>query len=342
MAPKITDNLIADHLIYVSDTARGISRRPRGKTFTYIGPDDNPIVNASEIKRIDSLAIPPAYQKVWICPKPNGHIQATGYDEAGRKQYRYHPDWRAYRDIQKYAQLNDFGDALPRLRRKVRAIFKNGNARRPDKDMACAALIRLLDDAPLRIGNDRVGKTRGATTLVSSNAQISDDMLKLDYTAKGGKRVRRQIKDKSLMRILSAIDDLPGKALFQYFGHDDQIYPLDSHDVNQWLKDHSGNDQISAKVFRTWHGSTIALRYIRTEEKPTIKGACEQAAHVLRNTPAICRSSYIHPAIIDFVSANKDERRAIADDISPKNDIRIDEQILLKFLATQAKVRSSA
>lgn len=326
---------IADNLIYVSDSVRGIAREPYGKGFRYIGPNDNLIKNPAEIQRIDGLAVPPAYRNVWICPQANGHIQATGIDDAGRKQYRYHPDWRAYRDIQKYAQLIDFGEALPKLRRHIRSAFKDKNAKRPDKNMACAALVRLLDDAPLRIGNDRGGNVRGATTLASDNAQIGDDILRLDYIAKGGKRVRRQIKDKRLMRILSAIDDLPGKMLFQYFGKDGEIYPLDSGDVNQWLKDRTGNDQVSAKVFRTWHGSVEALRYIRSAKTPTIKGACESAAKLLRNTPAICRSSYIHPAIINLVSDDQAARHANGINVKPKNDIRIDEQILLKFLKNQ-------
>ncbi|QTD57390.1 DNA topoisomerase IB [Parasphingorhabdus cellanae] len=325
---------IANNLIYVSDTMPGIVRQPVENDFQYIDPKQNPIKDMRIISRINALSIPPAYQQVWICPLDNGHIQATGVDEAGRKQYRYHPDWREYRDRQKFSQLVDFAHGLPKLRRDIRRIFRAAN---PDqtigKELACAALVRLLDNVPLRIGNKQNDKARGATTLVAKNIRMNENELRLDYIAKGGKRVRRQIKDRRLLQILSSIDDLPGKALFQYFGRDGEIYPLDSGDVNQWLKDQSGNADISAKVFRTWHGSVAAFRYVRLAKNPTIKAACEKAADRLKNTPAICRSSYIHPAIIALTRKSQSEREALAKLSGPStSDLRKDEKILLRFL----------
>lgn len=326
--------MTAKHLVYVSDNMPGIARRPICNDFLYTGPEKNQIDDPLELQRIKSLAIPPSYKNVWICPLHNGHIQATGVDDAGRKQYRYHTDWREYRDRQKFSKLVDFGYALPKLRRNIRRIFRDASPDETiDKQLACAALVRLLDNAPLRIGNRQNNKARGATTLIARNIRMSEKELRLDYMAKGGKRVRRQIKDQRLLQILSSIDDLPGKTLFQYFGQGDEIYQLDSGDVNQWLKEQSGNTDISAKVFRTWHGSLAAFRYIRRTRNPTIKAACQKAADRLKNTPAICRSSYIHPEIIALTKQNYVDRKSLIQLSKPAiRDLRKDEQMLLSFL----------
>lgn len=325
---------MAEHLVYVSDDMPGIARQHIQNDFQYTGPEQNQIDDPMELQRIKALAIPPAYKSVWICPIHNGHIQATGVDDAGRKQYRYHPDWREYRDRQKFSKLLDFAHKLPKLRRDIRRIFKHVSGDRAiDKQVACAALVRLLDNAPLRIGNRRNDRARGATMLVAKNIRIGESELRLDYIAKGGKRVRRQIKDRRLLQILSSIDDLPGKLLFQYFGQDGEIYPLDSGDVNQWLKDQSGDADISAKVFRTWHGSVAAFRYIMQARNPTIRAACEKAADRLKNTPAICRSSYIHPEIIALTQQSYTDRKAL-EKLSKLvvKGLRKDEQMLVEFL----------
>lgn len=326
--------VIAKHLVYVSDNMPGIARQHIHNDFRYIGPEQHQIDDPLELQRIQALAIPPAYKNVWICTLPNGHIQATGVDEAGRKQYRYHADWREYRDRQKFSKLVDFAHLLPKLRRNIRRIFRQTSLDRTiDKQVACAALVRLLDNAPLRIGNTRNDKARGATTLIAKNIRMSKNELRLDYIAKGGKRVRRQIKDRRLLQMLSSIEDLPGKRLFQYFGQDDEIYQLDSGDVNQWLKEQSGDADISAKVFRTWHGSVAAFRYARCARNPTIKAACEKAADRLKNTPAICRSSYIHPEIIALTQRNYADRKALSKLSKPTaQGLRKEEQMLLGFL----------
>jgi DNA topoisomerase I len=325
---------MAEHLVYVSDNMPGITRQQSQNDFQYIGPEQNKIDDLLELERIGALAIPPAYKNVWISPLQNGHIQATGIDEAGRKQYRYHSDWREYRDRQKFSKLLDFAHILPKLRRDIRRIFKHASADQTiDKQITCAALVRLLDNAPLRIGNRRNDKARGATTLIAKNIRLGENEMKLDYIAKGGKRVRRQIKDRRLLQILSSIDDLPGKLLFQYFGQDGEIYPLDSGDVNQWLKEKSGDADISAKVFRTWHGSVAAFGYVRQARNPTIKAACEKAADRLKNTPAICRSSYIHPEIIALARQSYADRKALGKLSKPAvKGLRKDEQILVEFL----------
>lgn len=298
-------------LVYTSDEQPGISRVRRGRGFQYLLPDKSPLKCSVELARIKKLGVPPAYTDVWICPKANGHIQATGFDAATRKQYRYHDQWRVYRDQQKFDQLSEFATTLPRIRRKVNALLKpEQNADVLSKDVAIAALVRLIDRTAIRVGGtSRMSK--GATTLDIGNVSYDDDRLRLRYRAKGGKKVSCSLRDSRLQKILETIDDLPGKRLFQYVGSDGEVHPLDSGDVNDWLKQISGMESLSAKMFRTWHGSVAAMDVIATEENPTIKQACEAAAATLRNTPAICRKSYVHPAVFDLIEMEADERVAM-------------------------------
>jgi DNA topoisomerase-1 len=298
-------------LVYTSDEEPGISRVRRGRGFQYLLPDKRPLKCSVELARIRKLGVPPAYTDVWICPKANGHIQATGFDAATRKQYRYHDQWRVYRDRQKFESLAEFATTLPRIRRKVNALLKpeqDGDV--TSKDVAIAALVRLIDRTAIRVGgSSRMSK--GATTLDIGNIRYDEDMLRLRYRAKGGKRVSCSLRDTRLQKILEQIDDLPGKRLFQYVGSDGEVHPLDSGDVNDWLKEASGMESLSAKMFRTWHGSVAALDAIASEESPTIKQACEAAAATLRNTPAICRKSYVHPAVFDLIEMEAGERLAM-------------------------------
>ncbi len=298
-------------LVYSSDEEPGISRVRRGRGFQYFLPDRSPLKCKVELARIKALGIPPAYTDVWICPKANGHIQATGFDAATRKQYRYHDDWRLYRDQQKFDQLAEFATRLPQIRRKVNELLKaERKADVRSKDVAIAALVRLIDRTAIRVGGtSRMSK--GATTLDGGNVRYEEDRLRLRYRAKGGKQVSCSLRDTRLQKILEQIDDLPGKRLFQYVGRDGAVHPLDSGDVNDWLKQVSGMESLSAKMFRTWHGSVAALDAIAAEENPTIKQACEAAAATLRNTPAICRKSYVHPAVFDLIEMEVEERMAM-------------------------------
>ena len=301
-------------LVYTSDEEPGISRVRRGRGFQYFLPDRSHLKCSVELARIKALGVPPAYKHVWICPKANGHIQATGYDDAARKQYRYHDDWRVFRDRQKFDQLAEFATGLPRIRRKVNALLRPDGAtdEGPGKEVALAALVRLIDRTAIRVGgSSRVSK--GATTLDGGNVLYEEDRLRLRYRAKGGKRVSCSLRDARLQKILEQIDDLPGKRLFQYVGADGAVHPLDSGDVNDWLKMVSGMDSLSAKMFRTWHGSVAALDAIAAEDKPTIKQASEAAATALRNTPAICRKSYVHPAVFDLIEMEAGERVAMVE-----------------------------
>ncbi len=298
-------------LVYTSDEEPGISRVRRGRGFQYLLPDKSPLKCSVELARIKKLGVPPAYTDVWICPKANGHIQATGFDAATRKQYRYHDQWRVYRDQQKFGQLAEFATTLPRIRRKVNVLLNpEGSTDVLSKDVAIAALVRLIDRTAIRVGgSSRISK--GATTLDIGNVSYDDDILRLRYRAKGGKKVSCSLRDTRLQKILEQIDDLPGKRLFQYVGADGEVHPLDSGDVNDWLKSVSGMDSLSAKMFRTWHGSVAAMDVIASEENPTIKQACEAAAATLRNTPAICRKSYVHPAVFDLIEMEAGERVAM-------------------------------
>lgn len=310
--PNIVSTL-PTKLIYVLDTQQGITRVKSGRGFSYQLPCGSRIKDQQELDRIKKLGLPPAYTDVWICLKHNGHIQATGYDSAARKQYRYHEDWTEFRGLQKFDQLISFGKALPKLRREVNITLKSSNRNgKFSKLMATAALVRLLDRTAMRVGGRSV-TSKGATTLNMKNVNYTGGKLTLRYRAKGGKKVQCSIRDTRLQKILETVDDLPGKRLFQYLGQDREVHPLDSGDVNQWLKDTTGVDEISAKIFRTWHGSVAALEAIYKEPDATIKMACEAAAKALRNTPAICRKSYVHPAVLDLVDLEAGERRKMVE-----------------------------
>jgi DNA topoisomerase I len=302
-------------LSYVSDNLPGIVRKKRGRSFCYIDPSGKRITCERELARINALGIPPAYTNVWICADADGHIQATGFDAAGRKQYRYHAEWTNFQDQVKFDRLAEFGQRLPRIRRRVDAIL--GAGVRPSefsKELACAAVTRLIDRTAIRIGG-RSKASQGATTLTIRNIEISRKRMHLRFTAKGGRRVQATLDDRRLQRILGKIHDLPGKRLFQYVGSDGLIHPLDSGDVNNWLKDASGMD-ISAKMFRTWHGSVAALDAVWASEKPTVKVACTAASETLCNTPAIARKSYVHPAVFELIEDA--EKRAAFRSARPK------------------------
>ncbi len=321
---------IGRHLVYVSDQEPGISRTKDNDDFLYWTPDGQRVMAEDVLNRIDSLGLPPAYSDVWICLDEWGHIQATGLDDAARKQYRYHPSWVEFRDRQKYAELSEFARLLPRIRRKVSRVLRNANrSGKFDKETATAAVVRLMDQTAMRIGG-KSETSKGATTLSSKNVRYADGKLRLRYRAKGGKRVQRSIRDSKLQRIMEQIDDLPGRQVFQYFGDDQSVYPLRSEHVNQWLKDVSRSESVSAKVFRTWHGSVAALDAIRRASNPTVKLGCEAAAKRLRNTPAICRKSYIHPKVIALVDLSPEERAEALriDKVERSRELRVRENQL--------------
>ncbi|MEL6451567.1 MAG: DNA topoisomerase IB [Pseudomonadota bacterium] len=291
-------------LIWYGDDQPGITRRRAGRGFSYLAPDGTRIDRGAERQRIEALAVPPAYEDVWISPRQNGHLQATGYDARTRKQYRYHPDYSAFRARTKFDDLAAFGAALPRIRRRVHAALTD-NAK--TEAFAIAATLRLIDRASLRVGTPDYAtdnQVYGATTLRSRHLRLDGTRIRLDYRAKGGQRVRKQLTDRTLQRALDKIDDLPGGALMQYRDGDGTLRQLGPDQVNGWLNDITGRDGLTAKTFRTWNGSVAALdAALRSPAPVSIKAMAEAAAQTLHNTPTIARNSYIHPAVIDLAGS---------------------------------------
>jgi DNA topoisomerase-1 len=324
-------------LVYVSDQEPGILREKRGKGFSYRLPDGKVLSDRIEVARIKSLGVPPAYTKVWICMDPAGHLQATGYDARGRKQYRYHPEWHAFRGETKFHQLKSFGRVLPAIRRRAMSdIEKQGNGEK----VTLAALVLLLDSAYLRVGNKtylETNGTYGATTLLKKHVSFGET-IELRFAAKGGQKVNLKLRHPKLQRILEDIADLPGKQLFVWQDENDVVHPIDSNGLNTYLAEISG-EGISAKTFRTWGGTLgafcHAVKCLSAQETPTIKGMCEAAAKELSNTPAICRKSYVHPAVLDIATEEKSFnrlRRVLNADAKTISGLRADERRLLAFL----------
>ncbi|MBN9393267.1 MAG: DNA topoisomerase IB [Chloroflexi bacterium] len=293
-------------LRYVNDLMPGIRREKEGDEFVYYGPDGERITDARELDRIKKLGIPPAYTEVWICPRPNGHLQATGRDARGRKQYRYHAKWRVIRDETKYDRMLAFGAALPGLREQVtKDLALPGLPRRK----VLATVIRLLETTLIRVGNveyARSNKSFGLTTMRDRHVKVEGSKISFTFRGKSGKDWSLSITDRRLARIVKSCRDIPGYELFQYIDEDGQRQTIDSADVNEYLREVSGQD-FSAKDFRTWAGTVLAALALQefsafdkeAEAKKNVVAAIKDVARRLGNTPTICRKSYIHPAIID-------------------------------------------
>jgi DNA topoisomerase I len=292
-------------LVYVDDELPGITRRATrkgaGHGWAYCDPHGERIRDREEIDRLNAIGMPPAYKDCWFCPSPHGHIQAIGYDDKGRKQYRYHPEFRAAQEAEKYAGCADFGRMLPLVRRQVDSDLAN---RKLDKRTCVAAIVRLLDLGHVRVGNRCYAEENGsfgATTLRSKHATVRGASVSLCYRGKSGKEQRLTIADKRLSRVVKRCQDLPGQHLFQYLDTDGKRHPVSSSDVNDYLREASGED-VTAKHFRTWGASVIAYRAIVEAGRAGIglKAMLEPVAKALGNTPAIARKSYVHPALIEL------------------------------------------
>ena len=286
------------HLSYNDGDQAGYTRRRTSKGWTYLNDRGKPIRAKHVIARLDALALPPAYRDAWFARDQHAHIQATGIDDKGRKQYRYHADFIAHREAAKYAGCTAFGAALPAIRAQVEADLAR---RDPSRDRVIAAIVRLLDVGSLRIGNAAYAKANrsyGATTLRTRHATIKGSTLKLDYVGKSGKTHRISIADARLVRLVRQCQDIDGPSLFQYLDRDGVPHPISSADVNAYLAHHGGN--FTAKHFRTWSASVIAFDYLTTvKSTPRLKDMLALVAAKLGNTPAIARKSYVHPALID-------------------------------------------
>jgi DNA topoisomerase I len=290
-------------LRHSSDSEPGYSRKRHGHYWQYFDEDGERVTDREVIERLNSLALPPAYADAWFCRDENGHLQATGVDARGRKQYRYHPDFRARRDKKKYTGTLEFGAALPKIRRKVAADLKKPALGR---DPVLAAVVRLLDTQYLRVGNEqyaRENKSFGATTLRSRHVRRKGNNLLMRFTGKHGIVHEVPITDRNLKRIVSKCQDLPGQHLFQYIDEEEAPCAVTSADVNEYIREASGAD-FTAKNFRTWAASVIAFDQMLTaaeqeRAKVSLKTVLEPVAEALGNTPAISRKSYVHPKLIE-------------------------------------------
>ncbi len=293
-------------LRYVSDDRPGISRRAAGKGFTFLDASGKKVRDPETLRRIRSLVIPPAWTDVWICPADNGHIQATGRDARRRKQYRYHPEWHAVRDEAKYSRVLDFGERLPRIRRRVAADLRR---RGMSREKVLATVVRLLETTLIRVGNDEYAQQNGSfglTTLHNRHAKVRGGQITFEFKGKSGKRHRIDVRDPHVAKLVSRCQDLPGQDLFGYVADDGTVRDVTSDDVNGYLREIAGED-FSAKDFRTWAGTVLAAIALREfaefssqrQARRNVVQAVEAVAKMLGNTPAICRRCYVHPAILD-------------------------------------------
>jgi DNA topoisomerase I len=323
-------------LIYVSDAMPGIRRRRRGRGFSYLNPDEGPI-SAPVRRRIQDLVIPPAWSDVWICPAAKGHLQATGRDARGRKQYRYHDRWREVRDADKFSRLAAFGAHLPDLRRTLDDQLTGTGL---THDRVLALVVKLLDETLIRVGNEEyavANESYGLTTLKPEHIELHTRSFTLEFVGKGGAEHDVTVDDPQLARLVSRCHELGGHDLFSYRDEDQDVRSITSTDVNDWLHTEVG-PETSAKTFRTWGASSVVVRQLAAEEAPEsdqeaneqIVAAVDVAAASLRNTRAVCRQSYVHPAVLDGF---RDGTLRDAWDHSRSSELmRRSDQALLKVL----------
>jgi DNA topoisomerase-1 len=305
-SPPPAESAKAAGLRYTTDTGPGMRRIRRGRAFTYVDADGKPIRAAAELARIRALVIPPAWVDVWICPDPRGHLQATGRDARGRKQYRYHPKWRLVRDETKYDRVIGFAKVLPVIRRTT-----SDHLRRPGlpREKVLATVVQLLEKTLIRVGNDEYARTNhsyGLTTMRDGHVEVKGPRVRFSFRGKSGVEHEIDLTDRRLAKIVKQCRDLPGYELFQYVDENGKRQTVGSEEVNAYLKDITGQD-LTSKDFRTWAGTVLAAQLLREFEaftsnaqaKRNILAAVEVVAKRLGNTKAVCRKCYIHPVIFD-------------------------------------------
>ncbi len=329
-------------LVYVEqqDEHPGFTRKKFGRNFAYFGTNGTIVKNDEILARIKALAIPPAWTKVWICPTANGHLQATGWDARGRKQYRYHDAWRTQRDAAKFDHLLQFGLELPRLRRRVNQDMREHHLR---KERVISTIVRLLEESLIRVGNDeyaRENKSYGLSTLKNRHARVRGDELQLQFRGKSGVYHAVRVADPRVARTVKRCQELPGQRLFQYYDEAGELRDVRSEDVNEYIQRNLGQE-FSTKDFRTWAASAFALSILSRLERPTSKKearheiglAVKQVANVLGNTEAVCRKSYIHPAIIEgFRTGQLPTPKAPAHQLLSRSGLSGPERELLRYL----------
>lgn len=293
---------MSGRLCYSDDSTPGITRRRKGRYWQYFDADGKRIADRDEIDRLSAVGLPPAYTDAWFCPKPNGHIQAVGWDEKGRKQYRYHPDFRAKQETAKYERLAEFGRALPRLRKRV---AEDITGKPTSCEAVIAAVIRLIDATQMRVGNEEYAKENksfGATTLRRRHARVKGAKVRICYRGKHGILRTVTVTDRRLARIARRTQDLPGQNLFEFIDEEGSRRPVTSNDVNEYIREAAGDD-FTAKDFRTWGASVIAfeemVKRARRKKRIRLKSIIAPVAEALGNTVAISRKSYVHPALIE-------------------------------------------
>jgi DNA topoisomerase I len=328
---------------YVNDDRVGYRRRANGKGFEYLDTEAKRIRDRQRLLRIKRLAIPPAWTDVWICPSPSGHIQATGRDLRGRKQYRYHDRWREVRDENKFGRLVEFAKALPKIRRRVAQDIKLADLPR---EKVLATVVRLLERTFMRIGNEeyaRFNKSFGITTMRDRHVTVKGSHLLFRFRGKSGREHEVGLTDQPIARIVSNLQDLPGQNLFQYVNGSGEARDITSQDVNDYLRQISGDD-FTAKDFRTWAGTLLTAIGLsvqpnfesKKQAKANIKNAVSAAAEVLGNAPAICQKCYVHPATIEaYLNGRSIAGLTSARKSTGRWDLRAAEKAVLKFLRTQ-------
>jgi len=339
-------------LLYVNDGKPGITRRKAGKGFAYKLPNGEPVTDAKTLDRIRKLAIPPAYTDVWICPSARGHIQATGRDAKGRKQYRYHETFRSVRDSTKYEHMLEFAAALPTIREQVDADMARKGLPR---EKVLATVVRLLETTMIRVGNEdyaKANKSYGLTTLLDRHVAVVGAELRFRFKGKSGKQWQLSLQDRRVAKIVKASQDLPGQHLFQYVDDSGEQHEVTSGDINAYLKDISGKD-ITAKDFRTWTGTVLAAMALAEYEtvdseaaaKRNVRSAIEAVASRLGNTPTVCRKCYIHPEILDsylgealILETQAEVEQALRDDVTA---LKPEEAVVLAFLQRRLAAKAA-
>jgi DNA topoisomerase-1 len=328
-------------LRYITDIKPGYSRKKSGEKFIYFDTKGNRITNNEEIERMNSLAIPPAYTEVWICPLNNGHIQATGLDERGRTQYRYHTDWQNARRETKYRRMRAFGFSLPKIRRQVVADTQLSGMPR---EKVIATLVDLLEKTLIRVGNEeyaKENKSYGLTTMQNKHVEVDQHEITFIFKGKSNQFHEITLKDKKLAAIVNDLQELPGQELFQFVDDNDNLHEIHSDDINDYLQEISGQ-AFTAKDFRTWRGTTLAANALmkceecetKTDAKRNLNEAVKEVADELGNTPAVCRKAYINPKLIKMYidDMNLDKLKFPPGKLSKYNRLRKDEAVIMAFL----------
>lgn len=330
-------------LRYVSDEDPGYSRKLKGEDFEYFDIAGKPIKDEARLLCIKRLAIPPAYKDVWICPRSNGHLQATGRDARGRKQYRYHEKWREARDETKYDKMLIFGAALPKIRKRVEADLALSGL---PKNKVLATIVSIMERTFIRVGNEeyaRDNNSYGLTTMRNKHVDVKGSKLRFKFRGKSGVQHEMDVDDRRLARIVKKVQDLPGQKVFGYVDEEGEARDIKSQDVNDYLREITG-DEFTAKDFRTWAGTVLAAVALdaierfenKTQAKKNVKEAISAVSKILGNTPAVCRKCYVHPAVLEtYLSGEmidglrRKTEQALANNLP---DLRSVEAAVMSFL----------